>query len=198
MDEANAPQLNSRCDDAEQMLLARIAGGEQEALEHLYQRYQRPLFVYLLRLLRDAGLAEEVLQDVIVAIWQGAASFAGRSRVSTWVFGIAHHQAAQAARRRALPQVSPEEYAEVGDEEQDAGRVTFALALQEDLEAALEQLSPIHREALELVLVHGFSYEEAALITSVPVGTVKSRVNQARRLMQRALVERGWREGARL
>jgi RNA polymerase sigma-70 factor, ECF subfamily len=198
VDEASAPQLNSRCDETEQRLLARIAGGEQEALVTFYQRYQRPLFVYLLRLLRDAGLAEEVLQDVIVAIWQGAASFGGRSRVSTWVFGIAHHQAAQAMRRRALPQGSPEEYAALEDEEQDAGRVTFALALQEDLEAALEQLPPIHREALELVLAHGFSYEEAAMITAVPVGTVKSRVNQARRLMQRALVERGWREGARL
>ena len=198
MDEANTPQLNSPCDSAERALLARIAEGEQEALAALYQRYQRPLFVFLLRLLRDAGLAEEVLQDVLVAIWQGAAQFAGRSRVSTWVFGIAHHQAAQAARRRALPLASPEEYTELGDDDQHAERVTFALALREDLEAALERLSPIHREALELVLAHGFSYEEAAMITAVPVGTVKSRVNQARRLMQRALVERGWREGASL
>ncbi len=175
-----------------------IASGEQRALLALYQRYQRPLFVYLLRLVRDAGLAEEVLQDVLVAIWQGAAAFSGRSRVSTWVFGIAHHQAAQATRRRALPQVPPEEYEDVGDAAQDAERVTFALALQEDLEAALEQLSPVHREALELVLAHGFSYEEAAMITDVPVGTVKSRVNHARRLMQRALIARGWREGASL
>ncbi len=198
MDEANTPQLQSICDDAEQALLAQVACGEQTALVALYQRYQRPLFVYLLRLVRDEGLAEEVLQDVIVAIWQGAPSFAGRSRVSTWVFGIAHHQAVQAARRRVLPQVSPEEYTERGDEAQDAERVTFALALQEDLEAALDTLAPIHREALELVLAHGFSYEEAAMITAVPLGTVKSRVNQARRLMQRALVERGWREGASL
>jgi RNA polymerase sigma-70 factor (ECF subfamily) len=195
---ANTSQLHSSCDSAERVLLAQVASGEQDALVALYRRYQRPLFVYLLRLLRDEGLAEEVLQDVIVAIWQGAAQFAGRSRVSTWVFGIAHHQAMQAARRGALPQFSPEEYTELGDEKQDAERVTFALALQEDLEAALETLAPIHREALELVLAHGFSYEETALITAVPVGTVKSRVNQARRLMQRVLVERGWREGARL
>ncbi len=198
VDEAITPQPKSLCDDAERALLARIARGEQEALVALYQRYQRPLFVYLLRLLRDEGLAEEVLQDVLVAIWQGAAQFAGRSRVSTWVFGIAHHQAAQSARRRALPLVSPEEYTELSDDDQHAERVTFALALQEDIAFALEQLSPIHREALELVLAHGFSYEEVAMITAVPVGTVKSRVNQARRLMQRALVERGWREGASL
>ncbi len=198
MDEANTLQLNSAGDSAERALLARIAHAEQAALVALYQRYQRSLFVYLLRLLRDEGLAEEVLQDVIVAIWQGAAQFAGRSRVSTWVFGIAHHQAAQAARRRALPLVSSEEYLDLGDNEQDAERVTFALALHEDLTAALEELSPIHREALELVLAHGFSYEEAAMITAVPVGTVKSRVNQARRQMQRALSERGWREEASL
>jgi len=100
-----------------------------------------------------------------------------------------------ATRRRALPLVSPEEYADLDDDAQDAERVTFTLALQEDLEAALEQLSHVHREALELVLAHGFSYEEVAMITDVPIGTVKSRVNHARRLMQRALFEHGWREG---
>jgi RNA polymerase sigma-70 factor (ECF subfamily) len=198
VDEANTPQLHSPCDAAERAWLISIASGEQSALLALYQRYQRPLFVYLLRLLRDASLAEEVLQDVLVAIWQGAAAFSGRSRVSTWVFGIAHHQAMQATRRRALPLVPPEDCEDLGDAAQDAERVTFALALQEDLEAALEMLAPVHREALELVLALGFSYEEAAVITDVPIGTVKSRVNHARRLMQRALIARGWREGASL
>ena len=194
MDEQTAPRATRSCESSEQSLLAAMAGGQQEALVTLAQRYQRPLFVYLLRLLGDAGLAEEVLQDVLVAIWQGAGSFAGRSRVSTWVFGIAHHQAMQAARRRHLPLISPEACPEMPDAQQDAERVTFSLALQEDLEAALERLSPLHREALELVLSQGFSYDEVAQITAVPVGTVKSRVNQARRLMQQMLIQRGWRE----
>jgi RNA polymerase sigma-70 factor (ECF subfamily) len=195
VDDRTARCATRSCESSEGALLAAIAAGQQEALVALYQRYQRPLFVYLLRLLRDEGLAEEVLQDVIVALWQGAGSFAGRSRVSTWVFGIAHYQALQAARRRHLPLLSPEDCPEMTDEAQDAERVTFALALQEDLEAALERLSPLHREALELVLSQGFSYDEVALITAVPVGTVKSRVNQARRLMQQMLIQRGWREG---
>lgn len=194
MDERTAPCATRGCESSEQTLLAAIAGGQQDALVALYRRYQRPLFVYLLRLLRDEGLAEEVLQDVIVAIWQGAGSFAGRSRVSTWVFGIAHHQAMQAARRRHLPLISPDECPDTPDAQQDAERVTFSMALQEDLEAALERLSPLHREALELVLSQGFSYEEVAQITTVPLGTVKSRVNQARRLMQQMLIQRGWRE----
>jgi RNA polymerase sigma-70 factor (ECF subfamily) len=198
VDKTIAPQLHRHYDSAEQALLAQVARGKQDAVVTLYWCYQRPLFVYLLRLVRDESLAEEILQDVFIAIWQGAATFSGRSRVSTWVFGIAHRQAVQAMRRCALPQVSPEEFEELGDAEQDAERVTFALALQEDLEAALERLSPVHREALELVLAHGFSYEEAAIITDVPIGTVKSRVNHARRLMRRALVECGWRQGASL
>ncbi len=192
--EPQARESPERCEVTERALLAAVANGEQEALVALYTRYQRPLFVYLLRLLRDEGLAEEVLQDVIVALWQGAGSFAGLSRVSTWVFGIAHRQAVQAARRRQMPLVSPDDCAEAQDEEQNAERVTFTLALHEDLEAALERLSPVHREALELALSQGFSYEEIAMITAVPVGTVKSRVNQARRLMRQALIERGWRE----
>ncbi len=184
----------SRCESVERTLLARISAGDQQALVSLYERYQRPLFVYLVRLLRDERLAEEVLQDVLLAVWQGAGSYAGLSRVSTWLFGIAHHQAVQAARRRRLPLVSPEEWLELDDGEQDAERVTFTLALQEDLGAALERLAPVQRAALELILVQGFSYEEAAVIMDVPLGTVKSRVNQARRLMQRMLIERGWRE----
>ncbi len=192
MDQASIQQLHTSCDAAERGWIAMVASGEQSALVALYQRYQRPLFTYLLRLVRDESLAEEVLQDVLVAIWRRAAAFSGRSRVSTWVFGIAHHQAVQAIRRRGLPQVPPEECEELEDGTQDAERMTFTLALQEDLEATLERLSPVHREALDLVLAHGFSYEEAAMIMDVPVGTVKSRVNHARRLMQRALVERGW------
>jgi RNA polymerase sigma-70 factor (ECF subfamily) len=198
VEETNTNQLYSSGDAAERAWLAMIASGEQRALLALYRRYQRPLFGYILRLVRDQSLAEEVLQDVLVAIWQRAASFSGRSRVSTWVFAIAHHQAVQALRRHALLQVPPEECEELGDVAQDAEHVTFTLALQEDLEAALETLAPIHREALELVLANGFSYEEAATITDVPVGTVKSRINHARRQMQRALVERGWREEASL
>jgi RNA polymerase sigma-70 factor, ECF subfamily len=195
LSETTARETPERCDEPELALLAAVANGKQEALMALYGRYQRPLFVYLLRLLRDEGLAEEVLQDVIVVLWQGAGSFAGLSRVSTWVFGIARRQALQAARRRHISLVTSDDCLEVQDEEQDAERVTFTLALQEDLEAALERLSPIHREALELALSQGFSYEEIAMITAVPVGTVKSRVNQARRLMQRMLIQRGWREG---
>lgn len=198
MDEMSAEHTAECRELSERKLLAEVAQGKPDALVALAERYQRPLFVYLLRLLHDDGLAEEVLQDVLVALWQRAGSFAGRSRVSTWIFAIAHRQALQAARRRHLRLISTDECPDMPEEGQDAERLAWSLALQEDLEAALERLSPIHRETLELALSQGFSYEEIATITAVPIGTVRSRINQARRLMKQMLIQRGWGERAKV
>src|SRR4051812_19615310 len=85
-------------------LLRRVATKDRKAFEALYHLYYRRLFGYLLKLTRRAELVEEVLNDVMMAIWKGAASFDGRSRPSTWIFGIAYHKALKAlARRGPLP-----------------------------------------------------------------------------------------------
>src|ERR1700712_3756491 len=81
-------------------LLHRVAAKDRRAFETLYPLYYRRLFGYLLKLTRRAELVEEVLNDVMFAIWKGAASFDGRSRPSTWIFGIAYHKALKALVRR--------------------------------------------------------------------------------------------------
>src|SRR3954471_13782798 len=87
-------------------LLRRVATKDRKAFEALYHLYYRRLFGYLLKLTRRAELVEEVLNDVMMAIWKGAASFDGRSRPSTWIFGIAYHKALKAlARRRPAAEV---------------------------------------------------------------------------------------------
>ncbi len=77
----------------DRQLLKDIAGGDRQALSELYARYQRPLFNYLLQLTPDYGLAEELLQDTLVAVWKSACSFEERSSVQTWLIGIARRQA---------------------------------------------------------------------------------------------------------
>lgn len=77
----------------ERAVLDRIATGDRDALAHFYSTYQRPLFRYLCTLTPDQGLAEEILQDTLVAVWRSAGAFEGRSAVRTWVFGIARRQA---------------------------------------------------------------------------------------------------------
>ena len=73
----------------DRQVLGRIAAGDRQALAELYERYQRVLFSYLQQLTPDYGLAEELLQDTLIAVWKSACSFEGRSSVLTWLIGIA-------------------------------------------------------------------------------------------------------------
>ena len=92
--------LSTMTSTDELTLLRRVATKDRKAFEALYHLYYRRLFGYLLKLTRRAELVEEVLNDVMLAIWKGAASFDGRSRPSTWIFGIAYHKALKALARR--------------------------------------------------------------------------------------------------
>jgi RNA polymerase sigma-70 factor (ECF subfamily) len=178
----------------ERALLTRIAQGDQEALKCLYAAYRSRLWSYLWRQLdRDTNWTEELVQDVLLAVWRSAGSYRGEAQVATWLFRIAHNLAANARRARARRiQPEPLEDADDGQEQSDAGlshlpedRILDRLALTE----ALDQLSPRHREVLHLAFYQGFAPSEIAGILSVPVGTVKSRLSYARRALQAQLAQ---------
>src|SRR3954451_24683067 len=115
-------------------LLRRVATKDRKAFEALYHIYYRRLFGYLLKLTRRADLVEEVLNDVMLAIWKGAASFDGRSRPSTWIFGIAYHKALKALARR--PQ-EPGADAEDGRPEPVDAEEPESLAVRRELAGTL-------------------------------------------------------------
>jgi RNA polymerase sigma-70 factor (ECF subfamily) len=182
--------------DGDAALFGRVAAGDQEAFEALYHRYHRRLFGYLLRVLRRPALVEEVLDDVMVAVWQGAHRFDGRSRVSTWILGIAHHKALKAlerARREA-----DREGGEPSESAPDAPalhrgpeRAALRGELRRQLRSAMDALSPVQRAVVELTFFYGYSYPEIAEIVGCPVGTVKTRMFHARRLLKQRLPELG-------
>ncbi len=93
----------------DRQVVGRIAAGDRDALAELYQRYQRILFSYLQQLTPDYGLAEELLQDTLVAVWKSAHRFEGRSSVQTWLIGIARRQAHNTLRQRKLPLIDEAE-----------------------------------------------------------------------------------------
>jgi len=170
--------------DPERALLVRIARGDRNALAELYAHYQAPLFRYLVQLTGDYGLAEEVLQDTLIAVWRSAASFEGRSSIRTWLIGIARRQAHNNLRRRALPLADEAELEVVpasGPEPEDAA---LASAEREELATAVKCLAPVHREVLMLAFVNGLSYREMAMVLGVPEGTIKSRLNNAKRALR--------------
>jgi RNA polymerase sigma-70 factor (ECF subfamily) len=178
-----------RIDD--RALISSIAAGDRAAFEELYHRYYQRLFGFLLRLTRRPALVEELLQETLLAVWRSADRFAGRSAPSTWILGIAYHQAMKALTRKErdppadfeLPREEPTPPDVVFDRRERATRIGRALA----------QLSAEQRSVVELTYVHGFSYPEIAEILECPVNTVKTRMFHARRKLRDLLPAQGIR-----
>ena len=165
-------------------LIGRIARGDQVALADLYTLYGPPLFRYLMQLVDDRGLAEEVLQDTLVAVWQNAARFEARSTPRTWVYGIARRQAHNRTRRKALPRADVSELDLTPADDTEPEEAVLASVEREELTRALDQLTAAHREILALIFDSGLSYAETAILLNVPEGTVKSRLNNAKRALR--------------
>ena len=168
-------------------LLRSVAAGDAGSLTRLYERHAGPLFGYLYRLAGDRMTAEEILQDTMLAVWRSAAGFDGRSKVSTWLFGVARRQAHNRLRNRA----SPEPVADLPDlADRAAGpdEVAIAAAGGTPLAAAVQRLPDHHRDVIALVFVAGLPLADVADVLSIPVGTVKSRLHHARAAVAAALV----------
>jgi RNA polymerase sigma-70 factor (ECF subfamily) len=179
-------------DERDAALLARIATGDQDALRSLYERYGERLFRYVHRLVGNESKAEEVTNDVMLEVWKNAARFEGRSRVSTWVIGIARYRALNAVRGKRLTEVDLDDVPEPSNGSSlQSEQETFETQrdLRRLLSQALKTLSVEHRDVVELTFFHGFSYPEIARIVGCPENTVKTRMFHARRKLKKALGE---------
>ena len=170
-------------------LIRRMARGDEAALQELYAQYGRRLYAYALRLTGQPALAEEVLQDSLLAAWQGARRFRGESRLLTWLLGIVHHQACARLRRLhpSLPLDEAEPLLAPEGPEGHAEHADRARLLRE----GLQSLSRDHRAVLELVFYLGLSLAEVAQVCGCPVGTVKSRLSYGRAHLRRLLERAG-------
>ncbi len=177
----------------ENLLLARVAKRDREALAEIYARFQRPLFRYLFHLLGQKELAEDILQEVIVIVWQKAHTFQRNSQAAHWIFGIAHHQAFKALRRDANASfIGLEAALSLPDDAPDPEADLLRRATRDEIARALTCLTPEHREVLELAFFQDFAGKEIASIVGIPLGTVKSRLSYARRALKAALLRNGW------
>jgi len=175
--------------DGGRRLAREIAAGDAQALEELYRRHSRELFVYIYGRLGDRQLAEETLQDVMLAVWRGAGRFRADSSVRTWLFSIAHRRALTALRK--LPARPAPDWVEEELVSGEPGPVEWTVARRRAaaVQAALAQLPEHQRSVTELVYLHGLTGREAARVLGVPVGTVKSRLNRALKALEPLLME---------
>jgi RNA polymerase sigma-70 factor (ECF subfamily) len=177
-------------DDAE--LVRAVAAGDRAALATLYRRHSQVLLAQLMLEVGEQTLSEELLQDTMLAVWRGAASFRGDAKVRTWLIAIARRQARDRLRRHRLRSVddtllTESPAAEPGPEQHALGRAEAAAVA-----SAIRALSRPHRELIGLVFGAGLTMAEAAQVLEIPLGTVKSRLSAARAALTQALTEKGY------
>ncbi len=167
-------------------LLAGVKHGRRADFDALYRLYHPRLWRFLTQLMRQPDAIEEVLNDTLMVVWQRADSFDGRSKLSTWIFGIAYRKGLKALSRQDLP-VDDEDLPETADAapgpEQQLGRVQ----LRARLRAAMRELSPEHRAVVELCYFHDMAHGEIAEVVGCPAETVKTRMFYARRRLRTLL-----------
>ena len=178
------PRPELPASDEEVVLLARTGAGDRAAFRQLYDRYSTPMFSLALRLVGDAGEAEEVLQDAFVKIWRHAADYdARRSRPFTWAVTILRRTGFDRLRKRRRAVVYPPlpADAEAIDDLPGGDDTRQVAAANEDsarLRAALAEIPADQRRALELALYSDLTHPEIAHSLARPVGTVKSWIRR--------------------
>jgi RNA polymerase sigma-70 factor, ECF subfamily len=166
---------------SDETLIRQIAAGDKSAMRTLFERHHVKVFRFVLRIVRDAALAEDAVSETFIDAWQHAGRYEGRASVSSWLIGIARHRALDAARRRpteslecdaAQNAVDPARDPEAELGHKDTGAV---------VRAALAALSREHAEIIDLVYDQEKSIREIAEILGIPENTVKTRMFYARR-----------------
>jgi len=177
--------------DCDRAILESIAAGDRRAMEVLYARHSMRVYRFVLRLIGDAAKAEDVVSEVFFEVWRQAGCFAGHSQVSTWILAIARYKAYSILRQRqdeALDDDVADAIADESDDPQTALEKKDTGAL---LRMCLRQLSPQHREIIDLVYYHEKSVDEAAEIVGVPPNTVKTRMFYARKRISELFMQAG-------
>ncbi|MCY3807877.1 MAG: sigma-70 family RNA polymerase sigma factor [Gemmatimonadetes bacterium] len=187
-------------------LAQEAAEGRESAFRELLERYERPVFALVYRMVRERDLAEDLAQDAFIRAFRGIGTYKPEYKFSSWIFKIAHNVTIDHLRRRRLDTISMEgsRYART-EEERERSRPVVASSdespaehlenqeLRGEIEEAIGNLRPHYRTVILLRHVEGRSYQEIAEITDLPLGTVKTYIHRAR-VELRELLQDVWED----
>jgi len=177
----------------DEALLRLVALAQERALGALYDRYARLVYSMALNATGDAGLAEEVTQDVFLRVWNKAETYqAGQGKVVTWLSSIARYRAIDLLRRRSIrPEGNLAPWREeAGQVQPDPVEVEVEVEMAQRryrVRWAMAQLPPEQRLALAYAFFHGYSHSEIAERLREPLGTVKTRIRLAMQKLRQLL-----------
>jgi RNA polymerase sigma factor (sigma-70 family) len=180
------PQLS------DEALLEAVASSDEAALGELYDRFGRVAYGLALRIVRDAALAEDAVQEAFLQVWRGASEYRPeRAKASTWVLTFVHRRAVDLVRREERRRAEPVD--PVGTAVSPGADETVVLrSRRATVQEALRQLPEEQRQAIELSYYGGLTQSELAARLEQPLGTIKSRMFTGLQRLQTLLAESGF------
>lgn len=175
--------------DPDWALVRAMADGNMSALDEVYTRYGAMLLGFLSARLPSRQLAEEVLQDVMLAVWDSAHKFEERSKLKTWLLVIARNRAINATRRKKLPLVDINQVFDLSSDETGPMESVVRHEEQDKVRTAIQKLPDGQREVLVLVFYHQLTGPEVAEVLDISEGTVKSRLHRAKENLKGILAQ---------
>ena len=181
---------------ADSELVQSTLSGRESGFEELVRRYQRPIAAYVYRMVGDYDAALDLTQEVFIKVYASLSRYRPEFKFSTWIYKIAHNAAIDHLRRYATREAiasSETDRTEVIIEsrrlspEQESERTERC----SEIETVVQMLPPPYRELILLRHSQDLSYEEIAVVTGLPLGTVKNRLFRAREAMREQLMQRG-------
>ena len=161
-------------DATDLFLIEQLKNGDKKALYPLYDKYSGALYGVIYRMCRDKELAEDLLQESFIRIWEKIESYEpGRGKFYTWAYRISRNTTLNQL-RKSSPLIQEEDLSVYRDIEDKMPSEHY-----EQLNGVIKKLEPHHQEAIKLVYFKGFTHKEAHKIMEVPLGTFKSYIRQA-------------------
>jgi RNA polymerase sigma factor (sigma-70 family) len=173
----------------------RLVAGDQSALGEIYDDFGRRCYSLAFRLIGDSGLAEDAVQEALLALWKAPERFdAARGSLATYLLTLTHRRAVDVLRRESLQRrgriSTDDSLAELPSGERGTAEQAEVLLQGEEVREALKELPEVQREALLLAYFQGYTQREIASITGAPLGTVKTRMLAGVRSMRSRLAGR--------
>lgn len=183
-------------DSDDRALINAITNGDRNAIGTLYSRHHKRVFLFIKRFVNNDEVAEDIANDVFIEVWQKASSYEGRSKVSSWLLGMARYKALSEVRKKRPTSASDEVMESIVDDADTPEVTAQKISKGNLLKQCINKLSGEHRTIIDLIYYHEKSIKEISMILEVPENTVKTRAFHARKLlsaaMERAGIDRGW------